>query len=194
MAGALVLVGFVGGIGLAVVNVSGIDPSVPVMSATYASLSTAAECDLVAGAVIERHAPGATCDLQAYAGMTRGGVQTHAPSWTVLTPGKPQTSIALALTITDEAPHLFTDSRDRTTSSFASAHTSPATVTVEVGDEAYMLSGRSALSPNAFDARILARSGNAHLDIGYRGYASVAESEAAVKAIAINVLSRLRRA
>ncbi|MGV9408825.1 hypothetical protein ACWDOP_02830 [Nocardia sp. NPDC003693] len=191
---ALAVVVSVGGIVVALVNVNSGETATPVMSATYAPIGRGDECSLLSDEVIAIHAPKATCELQSYAGANNGDDRTHAPRWTVTTPGTPHISIAVTLTLTTDAPRMLAAAHDTTAAAFTAGHTSPSTKTPVIGDEAYLLLGRSALTPSAFDARLLVRAGNAYIDVSYRGFASVAGSEAAAKAISVDLIGNLRRA
>lgn len=161
----------------------------PALSKVYSPVTL--ECNLVSESVLNTYVPGARCTTQAFAGITQKGVQSSNPNWVVESSAQEPNAIQLILTLSNTAPQSFAEARETNITGFTGIHKDPTTTAIEIGDEAYLLTGTSNYGTPGADARIVARSGNAIIDVTFKGFVNVPTSSDAVKAIATNILSNL---
>ncbi|MFE3001427.1 hypothetical protein ACFXG4_41390 [Nocardia sp. NPDC059246] len=122
---------------------------------------------------------------------------THTPSWTVDSLTSP-TKIEVVLRLATTAPAIYDRTKTSVLDDYSQRLTNPTSSAVDPSElgpqvqEAVMISGTSKSSAERTDGQIVLRSGNAVASITYTSYSNGRSPDAAVKAIAADLVSNLR--
>ncbi|MEU6583029.1 hypothetical protein [Nocardia sp. NPDC046763] len=154
------------------------------------------ECALISPAVLTTYTPGAACKRTPTVPMAHGEF-TRSPSWTVDAPTHPA-SIQVDLRITSAAAKSYANAKSSFLDRYGPQLTKPKSADINPSDlgpqvqEAFVISGASVGFPGRADSRLIMRAGNAVVEVAFNDWTSPDASEAAVKAIAADLITNLR--
>lgn len=184
IAGAAVAVAVVAG--GAAVFVTGSDSTSAAPTKTYTELPE--QCTLISAQTLAAIAPGAVCDIPV-SGF--GKATSVSPTWTVEAAFKDPTSIKVTVTLSADAAKAYSEAKGSLPDSFARVHDVQVSEAIGLGDEAFVIGGKSRITTAGADAHAIARVGNVFADITFSGYTDVSTSVAGAKAALTDILAKL---
>lgn len=155
------------------------------------------ECALISRPILDQYTPGAVCKRTPSSPGAAGSNATHLPSWAADSTARPA-SIQLRLRIDSASPAIYDQTKAALVENYRDLLTNPTEIQMTVGDldprvqEAHLISGASKAITGRADAQLVARSGNAVVDVIFTDWSGPAASDAAVRAIAKDILANLK--